>query len=145
MPSFRNASDLNAIFVRLDRLTETMSPTWGRFTPARMLAHMSDSCRMALGELAVKPMTHPVIGSFPFKQLIIYLLPFPKNSPTAPEIIARTPEAFDVERAQLRALIARLDGHTGSRPHPLFGQLSNDEWGVLGYRHLDHHLRQFGV
>lgn len=86
MPGFRHASDLHAIFVRLDRLTETMPPTWGRFTPARMLAHMSDSCRMALGELAVKPMTLP-----------------------------------------------------------MFGPLSRDEWGVLGYRHLDHRLRQFGV
>ena len=145
MPSFRNSTDLRTIVARLDRLTEQMPPKWGRFTAPKMLAHMGDACRMALGDLPVAPKKVPLISRFPFKHLVLYVLPLPKNSPTAREIIARAPEPFEVERTQLKVLIARLDGNTGRQPHPLFGPLTPDEWGVLGYKHLDHHLRQFGV
>jgi Protein of unknown function (DUF1569) len=72
-------------------------------------------------------------------------LPFPKNAPTAPEIIARAPEAFDVEKANAKALLTRLGGHVTYAVHPIFGTLSRSEWGALSYKHFDHHLRQFGV
>lgn len=144
MPSLRNPADRDAIVARLTRLSEGDTARWGRFTPAKMLAHMSDAYRMALGELAVAPKKIPFVSRFPVKQLVLYVLPFPKNSPTAPEIISRAPESFDAERTQVQALIARMDGHTGKQAHPIFGALTPDEWGVLGYKHLDHHLRQFG-
>ena len=32
-----------------------------------------------------------------------------------------------------------------SLPHPFFGPLSSEEWQALQWRHLDHHLRQFGA
>lgn len=145
MPTLRNAADREKIVARLDRVTEGATPRWGEFTAAKMLAHMSDACRMSLGELVVPRKKFPFVGSFPVKQLVLYVLPFPKNSPTAPEIIARAPESFEAERAQLKSLIARLDGNMGRQAHPIFGALTADEWGVLGYKHLDHHLRQFGV
>ncbi len=145
MRTFRDATDRAAIVARLDRLTERMPPQWGRFTASKMLAHMTDACRMALGELPVRRRNIPLIDRFPVKQLVLYVLPFPKNSPTAREIISRMPEPFDAERTQLKALIAKLDGNTGKAPHPIFGPLTPNEWGVLGYKHLDHHLRQFGV
>jgi len=145
MPTFRDPADRAAIVARLDRLTEQMPPKWGRFTAAKMLAHMTDACRMALGELPVRRRNIPLIDRFPVKHLVLYVLPFPKNSPTAREIISRMPEPFDAERTQLKALITQLDGNTGKAPHPIFGLLTPNEWGVLGYKHLDHHLRQFGV
>ncbi len=30
-------------------------------------------------------------------------------------------------------------------PHPFFGNLNSEEWDTLNWKHLDHHLRQFGV
>lgn len=145
MPTLRNPADRTAIVARLDRLTGAETPQWGRFTVPQMLAHMCDAFRMALGELSVKPKGLPWFIRYPVTKLILYVLPFPKNAPTAPEMVARPPERLDVERTQLKQLMARLDGHTGTQPHPLFGPLTPDEWGVLGYKHLDHHLRQFGV
>ena len=145
MPSLNNAADREALVARLDTLSPDMQPLWGRMSAAKMLAHMTDAFRMALGDLPVKPKKIPLIGSFPFKQLVIFVLPFPKNSPTAPEIISRHPEAFDVERSNAKALLSRLAGNVDYAAHPIFGSMTKSEWGALGYKHFDHHLRQFGV
>ena len=145
MPSLNNAADRQALVARLDKLAPDMPPLWGKMSAPKMLAHMTDAFRMALGDLAVKPKKIPLIGSFPFKQLVLYVLPFPKNSPTAPEIISRQPEAFDVERANAKSLLGQLAGNVTYAAHPIFGPMTKNEWGALGYKHFDHHLRQFGV
>jgi hypothetical protein len=145
MPSLKDPAARSALVARLDRLSPDATPLWGKMTAPKMLAHITDAFRMALGELSVKPKRIPLVGSFPFKQLAIYVIPFPKSSPTAPEIIARAPEAFDVEKANVKELLARLAGNVTYAAHPIFGTLSPAAWGTLGYKHLDHHLRQFGV
>ncbi|MBC7842412.1 MAG: DUF1569 domain-containing protein [Gemmatimonadaceae bacterium] len=145
MPSLNNAADRASLIARLEKLAPDMQPRWGRMSAPKMLAHITDAFRMALGDLPVKPKKIPLVGSFPVKQLVIHVLPFPKNSPTAPEIISREPEAFDVERSNAKALIARLAGNVTYATHPIFGSLTKSEWGALGYKHFDHHLRQFGV
>ncbi len=132
---------------RLATLSPTDTPAWGRFTAPRMLAHVTDALRMSVGELACAPKHIPFARNFPLKQLIIYWLPFPKSTPTAPELLAREPASWAQETAASAALIERFAaGKTPSRwpAHPLFGPLSERQWGVLAYRHLDHHLRQFG-
>ncbi len=145
MPSLTDGAARAALVARLDALSPDATPRWGRMTPAKMLAHMTDAFRMALGELPVKPKKIPLLASFPFKQIFIYLLPFPKNAPTAPEMIARQPEAFDVERAHVKLLVERVAASPKLAVHPIFGVLTKPEWAALGYRHFDHHLRQFGV
>lgn len=128
-------------------LTSADTPAWGRLTAPRMLAHITDGLRMSVGDLTCAPKNIPLARSFPLKQLIINWLPFPKNTPTAPELLAREPGPWAEETAAFAALIERFAaGKTPSRwpAHPVFGQLTEKQWGVLGYRHLDHHLRQFG-
>ena len=85
---------------------------------------------------------------FPLKHLLLYVLPFPKGAPTAPELKSEAAASFEEERAALLQLLERIG--TGFRDgmgpaHPLFGPLSWREWGVATYKHTDHHLRQFGV
>jgi hypothetical protein len=75
-------------------------------------------------------------------------VPWPKGTPTARELIARAPEGFDRELASLERYIDTVAGAADRRDwpeHPAFGKLSRGAWGRLGYRHVDHHLRQFGV
>lgn len=138
----------DAILARFDHLRPDTRPLWGRMTAPQMLAHIADAMRMALGDLPVQPKNVPLMRFFPFKQLVIHVLPFPKNVPTADELRSRVPHSFERELADVRALIARLDpanGTTRAATHPIFGSMSVKDWGVLGYNHLDHHLRQFGV
>ena len=133
---------------RAKQLTADTRPGWGKFTASGMLAHLNDSYRMCLGELKVPsknlPLRYPVI-----KQLMIYVLPFPKSAPTAPELLLRCDKAsLADEQAAMSLMFGRLAAVKSGDPlqeHPAFGVLSHDAYGVLMARHTDHHLRQFGV
>ena len=68
--------------------------------------------------------------------------------PTAPELLAREPRDWTSDVADVQSLLARAAATrtTDAWPeHPAFGKLSTRAWGVLIYRHMDHHLRQFGA
>lgn len=132
---------------RLARLEPDRVPLWGKLTAPKMVVHLVDSFRMALGELPVG--SKKVFIRFPvIKQLIIYYLPWPKSTPTAPELLARAPAAWNGEIVTLSALMERL-GERSPReswpPHPAFGAMSGRLWGALAYRHCDHHFTQFGI
>ncbi len=115
---------------------------------SQMLTHLSDALRMTFGELPVRERHMPLLRSFPMKQLVLYVLPFPKGAPTAPELLSRVPDSFDAERAQCKALLELFGDTSGSlrfAPHPIFGPLTPSQMGTLVHKHIDHHLRQFGV
>ena len=116
-------------------------------SPPQMLAHLVDWMSMAKGELTTVPFGWPVRYP-PLKQILIYWFPIPKGVPTAPELIRRKASDWAVEQAELRRCIdayEKPDQITDWPEHPAFGKLTAREWGVFGYRHMDHHLRQFGV
>ena len=132
---------------RVGRLACDRPPEWGKFTAPKMVCHLADSLKMAMGDLQVAPRRLPIRYP-PLKQFIVYLAPFPKGVPTAPELLARAPKAYGDDIADLQGLLARAGSArtTSTWPeHPAFGKLSKRAWGVLIYRHIDHHLKQFGA
>ena len=133
---------------RVQRLTPDARGRWGKLHCPAMMAHVNDGLRMPLGEV-VPPQKQTLMRHFPLKQLIIYLLPWPKGVPTSPMLLARSDVAvFAEEVAQFRQLLPRLAALGPSHrwpPHPAFGTMNRRLWGALGYRHIDHHFRQFGV
>jgi hypothetical protein len=133
---------------RVARLSPERKGAWGKMSAPEMVCHLAESLKMALGDLPVER-KNAAIRYPPLKQLIVYVAPFPKNVPTAPELVARPPRAWTADVADLQALVDRFVAR-GSQPttwveHPAFGRLSPRAWGVLVYRHMDHHLRQFGA
>jgi hypothetical protein len=147
MKTIFNPRDHLRLHDRIQRLQMTSQAQWGRMTPLQMVAHLSDSLKMASGELEVAPKKVPFRFS-PLKELVLYVLPVPKGVPTSPELIARQPGDWSGEiaalREELNGLVER--GAEALAPvHPAFGRMSAKQWGVLIYRHMDHHLRQFGV
>jgi Protein of unknown function (DUF1569) len=148
MPTIRDPSVRAALLARVDRLRPEMKPQWGVMSAGQMLAHLSDAARMALGDIQVTPRNVWFTQTTLFKYVFLNVISFPKNAPSAKEITSRTPASFDAERESLKALTARLAPDTvGTRfaAHPLFGKLTAAEWGILAHKHMDHHLRQFGV
>jgi hypothetical protein len=147
MKSVFNPAVHRELHERVQRLQPQQRPQWGRMSATQMVAHLADSLRMASGELEVAPKRVPIRFP-PLKQLVLYVLPIPKELPTAPELIARKPGDWTAEvadlREQLNGLVER-GGEALAPSHPAFGTLSQRQWGVLVYRHMDHHLRQFGV
>lgn len=147
MPTLHDAAARASLRQRLARLTPVDAPQWGSFTAPRMLAHVNDGMRMALGELAVAAKPGP-LRLVPVKIIVIRWLPFPKNVPTAPELLSRPPADWSAETAVFDQLIERvavkpLDERWPE--HALFGRLSGPDWSLLQWRHIDHHLGQFRV
>jgi hypothetical protein len=133
---------------RLKQLTPDTKGQWGKMNASGMVAHLNDSYRMALGELKVKSKNLPLRYT-PIKQLVIYVLPFPKGAPTAPELIARCDGAvLDDERRAMDGMFQKLAAVTsadGLQEHPAFGVLTFQAYGALIARHTEHHFRQFGL
>lgn len=135
------------ILARVDRLAADRGPLWGRMDAGKMIVHLAAQLHAALGELKCEPKKTP-LNNWLMRRMIIYWLPWPKGSPTAPEFLAQPSATWDDDMAALRSAIHRFAarGEPGEwPPHPAFGPLTGRMWGVLAWRHLDHHLRQFGV
>ena len=133
---------------RAQKLTPESKARWGKFHVSGMLAHLNDSYRMALGELII-PSRHLPLRYTPIKQLVIYMLPFPKSAPTSPQLLLRCDQASlaDEQQAMTRMFekLAEVKPGDALQEHPAFGVLTHDAYGVLMARHTDHHLKQFGV
>jgi hypothetical protein len=142
---------LRATFAeRVTRLNADSKAQWGKMNATGMLAHLNDSYRMTTGELLVKKKaSSAVLSRTPIKQLIIYVLPFPKGAPTAPELIARCSGAdLAAEKLAFVTLFDTLGALTpGDRlqPHPAFGPLTYKDYGALMAKHTQHHFRQFSI
>ena len=149
MRSILNESDRAAIAGRMRSLSVSSAARWGRMSVTGMLQHLRLSAQMAVGELEVASANKRPFQMFPLKHLILYALPFPKGAPTAPELLhPDEATSFEEEREAVLALLDRIGAgpQDGSGPeHPLFGPLSWREWGAVTYKHVDHHLKQFGA
>jgi hypothetical protein len=135
------------ILARFEKLTPDRRPAWGSMTTAQMLGHLADPMKAAMGQKTVAP-KQSAFSSPIIRTMIIYCLPWPKSAPTAPEFIHAHEEHFEDNLSAFRATVGEFGaGGEGARrePHPAFGQISGKAWGRLMYRHLDHHLRQFGI
>jgi len=136
---------------RLAALGPDAKPLWGRMSAAGMVCHLTDTFHTVLG---TRPTSH---ANTWFERTVVRLialtspLPWPKGVATVAEIDQErggTPPAdfaadLDRLRAALREFVARLPDRRLS--HPIFGPLTTAEWGRWGFRHVDHHLRQFGL
>ena len=132
---------------RLGHLQATAQPRWGKFNAPQMLIHVVDALRMANGEVKTASKNLPIRYT-PLKQLVVYWLPFPKGAPTAPELLNQEPGDWAEGIAKLRTQIDSFSSRDPKAPwpiHPAFGKMTPKAWGVLGYRHIDHHFKQFGV
>src|SRR5215207_8653202 len=92
---------------RVAHLSPHSRGAWGKMSAPQMVCHLSDSLKMALGDLRCEPKKLPIRYP-PLKQFIIYVAPFPKSAPTAPELLARPPASWQADVAELQALVDRF-------------------------------------
>jgi hypothetical protein len=147
MRSLWQESARREMLARIDRLKATSQPNWGRMNAPQMVEHLANALKMAFGDLPCRMKNTP-LRFFPLKQLALYVIPHPKGLPTARELLAPPSGDWDASVAMLRGLIERFATESRERQwplHPAFGELGARRWGVLAHKHMDHHLRQFGV
>lgn len=149
-PTLTDTATRDALMARVLALRPDARRQWGRMDVSQMLWHVTEAFRAALGDIAVPDGSNwflrNVIRPFAFHAPF----PWPKNGPTLPrfDAVKQAPVVDADFRAQCQAvadLIHRFAAWQGEgKPHPAFGPLTQDEWQHWGWRHTDHHLRQFG-
>ena len=137
-----------ALCARIARLAPAAGPQWGRMNAVQMLAHCCTPYEQLRGERGGGPFLVRWIGRIFFKGAVVGEQPFRKNLPTPRSFVIADARDFERERERLLGLIGRLHGEGRgafeNRVHVTFGILAAEEWSNLLWKHLDHHLRQFG-
>ena len=138
---------------RLQRLTPDTRGHWGSLTPAEMLCHLGDSFESVLG-VRLPPGPPPSGKARPLlKWFILYFpVPWPKGVQTRPGVDPHRdgtrPSDFQSDRARVIANLDKLAAASGAslaRVHFMVGPMSRKDWHRWAYKHVDHHLRQFGL
>jgi hypothetical protein len=143
----------DAIEQRVMRLHSGSERQWGSMSVAQTLAHCTSGIQMATGIINPRraPFPASIVGLL-IKPLVFGDdKPMRRNSPSSPELfpVDAAQCDFEHERAKLIATIDSFVTQGGvccsQHPHPFFGPLKPQQWAILMYKHVDHHLRQFGV
>ncbi|NOS56588.1 MAG: DUF1569 domain-containing protein [Cyclobacteriaceae bacterium] len=133
---------------RVESLTPASERQWGKMSVDQMLAHCAKGFEMAIGIIKPKRVLIGRILGPLIRKKYSDESEFGRNSPTGDELRITTPQDFEQEKKKLLKLLRQFSsaGEKGvtNNPHPFFGKLTATEWGIGMYKHLDHHLRQFG-
>ena len=135
------------------RLHPKSERRWGNMTLAQALAHCTSGIQMAMGIINPKRASLPANIIGPLIKPLVFGddKPMRRNSPSSPELFSAdlTQCDFERERAQFIAAVnsfaTKGAACCSQHPHPFFGPPKPQQWAILMYKHVDHHLRQFGV
>lgn len=137
------------VISRIDTLQPETPRQWGKMDVAQMMAHCSGALDMASGRLnPPRIFIGRLIGPL-FKPIYTNEKPFSRSSPTDPQLVVSDQRDFSQERDRLKLSVRQF--HEGGEakctrhPHPFFGEFNPKQWSRGMYKHLDHHLRQFGA
>jgi hypothetical protein len=141
-------SDVAEIITRIDKLQPNTQRLWGKMDATQMLAHCAVALEVAGGRKVLPRLFIGRILGPIFKSKFYDDQPFKKNSPTDGAFIIEEGRDFENEKANLKRLVQQFakDGaeKCTTHPHVFFGKLTPEQWSIGMYKHLDHHLRQFG-
>jgi hypothetical protein len=137
------------ILNRIDKLSPNSKPQWGKMDVAQMLAHCSSFQDIAMGKsFSARGWLGILIGNF-VKPIFYNDKPLVQNMSTIPTILIVDEKEFETEKEELKQKIITFQNNGPEKctthPHPFFGKLTSEQWGKGIYKHLDHHLKQFGV
>ncbi len=141
-----NDQDRLRLIHRLQRVRPDAEPIWGTLSASRMLCHAADQMRVAVGDLATKPV-HTLASRTLLKFLVVNtgFQPPRGKIQTAPEMLTSQPTTWEADHSACVDLAKRVGAGEAHAVHPTFGPLSSEQWGRLCWKHLNHHLVQFGV
>jgi Protein of unknown function (DUF1569) len=138
------------IIQRINSLTSTTQPQWGKMSVAQMLAHCNVTYEMTYENIHPKPNAFiKFILKMMVKKTVTNEVPYKHNSSTAPQFIIKETKDFEAEKKRLVDYITKTqqlgESHFDGKESHSFGALNKTEWNNMFYKHLNHHLTQFGV
>lgn len=150
MKSVFNPADVAELTDRINKLTPETKPLWGKMTVGQMLAHCNVAYEMAYTNKHPKPgFFMRLILKTIIKSTVVGDTPYRRNLRTAPAFLITEPRDFYTEKVRLIGYLNETlqlgEAHFDGKESLSFGKLSVAEWNTLFYKHLNHHLEQFGV
>ncbi|MEO6637734.1 MAG: DUF1569 domain-containing protein [Ginsengibacter sp.] len=150
LPNIFTREVTEELIERINNLTPSTQPKWGTMSVAQMLAHCNVSYEMAFENIHKKP---GAFMKFILKNLVknkvVSETPYPKNNRTAPQFIIKETRDFEKEKGRLINYLEKTEqageAYFDDKESHSFGKLNTTEWSNMFYKHLDHHLFQFGV
>lgn len=150
MNSIFELEETKKVIERIHKLEPITRPIWGKMSADQMLAHCNVTYEMIYDKIYKTPkfFTRLMLKWF-VKPMVVGEKPYKKNSKTAPQFLITSTKDFRVEKKRLIRYLERTQSlgasYFDNKESKSFGKLSAAEWNILFYKHLDHHLRQFGV
>lgn len=137
------------VLQRVEALSHDSQPGWGSMTAAQMLSHCAEVLEVANGKALQNSPWFIKLFKGMIRRQVVGPKPYPRSSATHPQYVISDPRDFSAERKRLVDALAAMkaEGPEGASNtvHELFGRMTADEKGWAMYKHLDHHLSQFGV
>lgn len=150
MKNIFDLSETKAVIDRINNLKPLTKPLWGTMRVDQMLAHCNVTYEMVFEDIHPKPgaMKKALLKLF-VKSAVVNEKPYKNNSRTAPQFLMNETKNFVEEKARLMDYLTKTQSlgaayFEGKESHS-FGELTTKEWSNLFYKHLNHHLNQFGV
>jgi hypothetical protein len=147
MNSIFDKASNDKIIARINKLTPESHPIWGKMSVDQMFKHTNEAIIVAFGENKIKVnFVMKTLGKLLKNK--IFNTEFQKNSPTAKEFIFIDNYNFETSKNELIKNYSRFkEGHSAIKliNHPFWGKMTNEDWDKLMWKHVDHHLKQFGV
>ena len=140
---------VDEVISRIDTLQSTTQRHWGKMDVAQMMAHCSAALDLASGQLILpRLLIGRLVGPF-VRPIYTNEKPFSRGNPTDPKLVVSDRRDFLREQEQLKVKVRQFyeggEAKCTRHPHPFFGALPPQDWSRGMYKHLDHHLRQFGA
>jgi len=148
MKSIFNAIDNQEIITRIQKLKPESQALWGRMSVDQMLIHINDAVLVSFNEKELHvPFIFRILGRM-MKNSVLKQPEFSKNSPTAKEFKYAENFDFEIVKNELISNFSRFQQGEQAilcKNHPFWGKMNAEDWNNLQWKHVDHHLRQFGV
>ena len=150
MKNIFDAEVTSELISRVNLLTPETAAKWGKMTVDQMLAHCCVAYDMAFTDKYPKPnpLMRFLLKVF-VKKGVVNEVPYKKNIPTAPAFKIADRKNFNAEKLRLinnlKHTLELGRDHFEGKESLSFGAMTAKEWNNLFYKHIDHHLKQFGV
>jgi hypothetical protein len=138
------------VISRIEALTPDTKPSWGKMSVSQMMAHCNVAYTMAFSTSKKRPkfLTRLVL-KLVVKPIVVSEKPFSKNGKTARQFLITDDKNYEEEQSKLIENIRKVQklgaGYFEGKESISLGKLKSQEWNNMFYKHLDHHLTQFGV
>jgi len=150
LPDIFSKTTADQMIARINNLHPNTPALWGKMNVAQMLAHCNVTYEMVYETKHPKPNAFlKWVLKLMIKPKVVNNTPYPKGGQTAPAFLVVDQKDFEAEKKRLITYITKTQQlgaeHFEQKESHSFGKLTKEEWSNMFYKHLNHHLSQFGV